>query len=368
MAVSWWSVDEIQTFLSLLTKERIQRELTGATRNERVFKEVAQLLVAHGYQRTHNQCREKLKKLRCHYRTIKDHNSRSASNKKTWKWFDQMDAIYGSRPRSDEREGAMDLDSFTAVLENTVKKEEASPPARPQTPTTPKTSIKLEHVSTDSSPTVDSLALSPSSDAITSQLVLALSPPARTPTPPRTSIKLKHASTGKKRKRSLHQKHLAVLREMQLADTQLLELRERHFQMMIDEAREMREQEAALRREESAQMAVFNQAFLNIMDKLVQVMSGQREQTKWTLHHQDHLDVLKEMQATDSQQQELNRAQRERHFQMEIDEARQMREQEAALRKEENAQMAASNQAFLGVMEKLVQAISGQREHNSVPE
>lgn len=154
---------------------------------------------------------------------------------------------------------------------------------------------------------------------------------------------------------------------MQAADAQLLELRERHFQMMIDEAQQMREQEAALRREESAQMAAFNQAFLNIMDKLVQVMSGEREQTKRSLHQQDHLAVLREMQETDNQQQELNRAQRERHFQMEIDEARQMREQEAVLRKEENAQMAASNQAFLGVMEKLVQAISGQKEQKSVP-
>ena len=59
-----WSVDEVQTFLSLVAEERIQRELDGATRNEKVFQEVAQLLAAHGYHRTYKQCRDKLKKLK----------------------------------------------------------------------------------------------------------------------------------------------------------------------------------------------------------------------------------------------------------------------------------------------------------------
>ncbi len=37
MAVSW-SVEEVQTFLSLIAEERIQRELDGATQNEKVFR------------------------------------------------------------------------------------------------------------------------------------------------------------------------------------------------------------------------------------------------------------------------------------------------------------------------------------------
>ncbi len=117
MAVSW-SVEEVQTFLSLIAEERIQQELDGATRNEKVFQEVAKLLAAHGYRRTYKQCRDKLKKLKSDYRSIKDHNSRSGSNRRSWKWFDQMDAIYGGRPTSVGREGA--LDSATPMLENTI--------------------------------------------------------------------------------------------------------------------------------------------------------------------------------------------------------------------------------------------------------
>ncbi len=41
MAVSL-SVEEVQTFLSLIAEEQIQRELNGATENENVFQESQQ--------------------------------------------------------------------------------------------------------------------------------------------------------------------------------------------------------------------------------------------------------------------------------------------------------------------------------------
>ncbi|KAF4106759.1 uncharacterized protein LOC131550929 [Onychostoma macrolepis] len=212
MAVSW-SAEEVQTFLSLIAEERIQRELDGATRNEKVFQEVAKLLAAHGYHRTYKQCRDKLKKLKSDYRSIKDHNSRSGSNRRSWKWFDQMDAIYGGRPTSIGREGA--LDSATPLLENTIED--------------------------DSLSTIDSLALSLCNDESSSQPVLTASPP-RPPTPSTSTSSCtttpQRVVTGK-RKRSLHhQEHLAVLREMQVADIQQQELnraqRERHLQMALD--------------------------------------------------------------------------------------------------------------------------------------
>uniref|UniRef100_A0A3P8RN94 Myb/SANT-like DNA-binding domain-containing protein n=1 Tax=Amphiprion percula TaxID=161767 RepID=A0A3P8RN94_AMPPE len=66
--------------------------------------------------RTMKQCREKLKKLKSDYRSMKDHNGRSGSNWRCWKWFSQMDAIY--RPASNRRESG--LDSITAGLLETM--------------------------------------------------------------------------------------------------------------------------------------------------------------------------------------------------------------------------------------------------------
>ncbi|KAM9319061.1 zinc finger and SCAN domain-containing protein 32-like [Pholidichthys leucotaenia] len=85
-----WSNEEVQTFLCIEADDGIQRKLDGAHRNERIFQEVAKQLSAHGYNWTVKPCREKLKKMKCDYRAVKDHNSRSGVN--------QMDAIYGHRP------------------------------------------------------------------------------------------------------------------------------------------------------------------------------------------------------------------------------------------------------------------------------
>lgn len=73
---------------------------------------------------------------------------------------------------------------------------------------------------------------------------------------------------------------------------------------------------------------------------------------------QEHLTVLREMQTSDVEQMELNRTQRERHLQMALDDAAHARELEAALRREEIAAMSSFNQAFLGTLSQLVQALN----------
>lgn len=44
-----WSNEEVGTFLSLIVDDRIQRELDGATKNEKVFKEVSCLMTSRGH-------------------------------------------------------------------------------------------------------------------------------------------------------------------------------------------------------------------------------------------------------------------------------------------------------------------------------
>lgn len=65
--------------------------------------ELAEQMSSCGYQRASRQCWEKKKKLKSDSQAIKDHNGRS-----DWKWFEQMDAIYGSQPTTNAREGALD--------------------------------------------------------------------------------------------------------------------------------------------------------------------------------------------------------------------------------------------------------------------
>ncbi|XP_070822727.1 zinc finger and SCAN domain-containing protein 29-like [Chaetodon trifascialis] len=201
--ISPWSIYEVQTFLGLVADERIQRELDGATRNEKVYQEVAQLMATHGYHRTYRQCREKLKKLKSDYRAIKDHNGRSGSRRKSWRWFDKMDSMYGHRPASNGRAGG--LDTATSLLEAMVE--------------------------------------------------------------------------DGKRKRSLFlQEQATALGEINLEDVRQQELnraqRDQHLQMLLEEARQAREVEAAFRREENAQNAAFQQAFIGVLGQMVQALNN----------------------------------------------------------------------------------------------
>ncbi|XP_064172727.1 zinc finger and SCAN domain-containing protein 29-like [Anguilla rostrata] len=251
-----WSIEEVQTFLSLVADERIQRELEGPTRNDKVYKEVSELLAAQGYRKTPQQCREKLKKLKSYYRSVKDHNGRSGSYNKSWKWFGKMDAIYGHKPASNGREGS--LDSPTPSLEPPMEDDYVS-------------------ISEEGSVTPDEAPL---------ELAAASTPApeAAPPTPAASSANMtpQRVFTGKrKRQREREQEHVTVLREMLAADVEQQELtraqRERHHQMALEDAVRAREQDAALRREENAQTAAFNQAFLSTLSQLVQALSDRRD-------------------------------------------------------------------------------------------
>lgn len=79
----YWSNEEVGTFLSLVTEDKIQRKLDGATRNESFPRG---LLVS--AMKEHFSNVEMTKKMKSDYRSTKNHNGRSRSNRKNWRWFD----------------------------------------------------------------------------------------------------------------------------------------------------------------------------------------------------------------------------------------------------------------------------------------
>nr|XP_054600391.1 uncharacterized protein LOC129164419 [Nothobranchius furzeri] len=117
-----WSNDEVKIFLLLLADDRIQRELDSSVRNEKIFQGLAQTMSAHGYERTSKQCHEKIKNLKAEYRSVKDHNSSSGADQQHWKWFADMDAIYGERPVSNGRGSVVDTatPAYTGPQDNDI--------------------------------------------------------------------------------------------------------------------------------------------------------------------------------------------------------------------------------------------------------
>lgn len=51
-----------------------------------------------GHNRTLDQCRQKVKKLRKDYKYVVDNNKETGRKRKTFKYFEEMDAILGCRP------------------------------------------------------------------------------------------------------------------------------------------------------------------------------------------------------------------------------------------------------------------------------
>ncbi|CAM4571488.1 unnamed protein product [Leuciscus chuanchicus] len=200
------------------------------------------------------QCREKLKKLKSDYRAVKDHNGRSGSNRKSWKWYEQMDGIYGHRPVSNGREGG--LDSATSLLESLMEEDDSFSTSE-NGPVSPTDATSTPASTTAPEPVVPS---TPTRSAASTPRPAAASTPA----------------TGQKKRRR-EQEHLTVLREMQTSDVEQMELnraqRERHLQMALDDAAHARELEAALRREEIAATSSSNQAFLGTLSQLVQALN-----------------------------------------------------------------------------------------------
>ncbi|XP_077435464.1 uncharacterized protein LOC144060126 [Vanacampus margaritifer] len=266
-----WSVSEVTQFLVLVSDDKIQVELDG-TRNEKAYRELAQRMASFGYERTFRQCREKLKKLKSDYRAIKDNNNRGGSNRKSWKWFGQMDAIYGHR---DSGSSLRDDSSFLKVI------------------------IEDDFSPTLESPTLENGTLSPKGDPVV--------PPESVPTLSQQSevdsdvedddVSVPEFSPPKRngRRRTPRDADLvAVLREIHSTDVvhhrveeaqqeravrlQELQLQQRaeQFQLALEEMRLSRESEEALRRQELDATNAFNQAFLAMLGKLVERSDSQR--------------------------------------------------------------------------------------------
>ncbi|XP_067347325.1 uncharacterized protein [Channa argus] len=91
-----WSHEETRALLSVWSDEKIQRDLEGLVRNERVYREVSDRLAAMGMSRSAKQCRQKIKKLKLEYRKSKLHSGGDGANIH-FGWYSALDTIVGKR-------------------------------------------------------------------------------------------------------------------------------------------------------------------------------------------------------------------------------------------------------------------------------
>ena len=93
-----WSREEISRLIEVWGDDAVQAQLQECTRNQRVFEKISKALCEAGYERTFQQCRDKVKKLRIEYKKVKDKHGKTGENRSDWEHFNAMDAILGNRP------------------------------------------------------------------------------------------------------------------------------------------------------------------------------------------------------------------------------------------------------------------------------
>ena len=79
-----WTKEETLKLVELWGDSEIQLQLEGCKQNQGVFQKITSLLNEAGYERTYQQWREKMKKLRGEYRKVKDCRRKTGEDRKEW--------------------------------------------------------------------------------------------------------------------------------------------------------------------------------------------------------------------------------------------------------------------------------------------
>ena len=93
-----WVDPEVYKLIEIWSEDSIQAQLEGCRRNKEVYEKISRELKDAGYERTAEQCREKVKKLKGEYRKVKDKHNKTGTGRKAWKFLNAMDDVIGDKP------------------------------------------------------------------------------------------------------------------------------------------------------------------------------------------------------------------------------------------------------------------------------
>ena len=93
-----WTEDETLCLITLWGEDSIEAQIEGCRRNRAIFVKLAEQMRDQGYNRTGDQCREKVKKLKADYKKIKDKNNETGRTRRSSRVFEAMKNVLGHRP------------------------------------------------------------------------------------------------------------------------------------------------------------------------------------------------------------------------------------------------------------------------------
>ncbi|KAM9424306.1 uncharacterized protein KZ484_022757 [Pholidichthys leucotaenia] len=209
-----------------------------------------------------------------------DHNSRSGADRRSWKWFEQMDAIYGHRHASIGRAMARDTATTSEPFKESAHSSTA--PARTDSP---------------ASDGGESVAPTPVAGRSQGPAEGPSQAPSRAPSPspssaPSVSVRSRPTSVGKRRKRNTLSDIASIMEESHEHDRHLMErmdetldrytdrqeiMQQKRLDQLERHHQQFSEQMREAHREELTETQIFNRTFLTHFGNLVKAMSDRRE-------------------------------------------------------------------------------------------
>lgn len=95
---STWSFMETTCLIDLWSDGKVESKLSGTHRNRHVYEKLSYQMKEHGYLRSWDSCRTKIKALRTAYMKAKLHNNTSGQERSKFSFYEQIDSFMGSRP------------------------------------------------------------------------------------------------------------------------------------------------------------------------------------------------------------------------------------------------------------------------------
>ena len=126
---SVWGRQETLKLIEIWGDDNIQRQLEGCHRNREVYVRVSRLMSKSQFERTFEQCREKVKKLKKEYRRIKDilqETGQGRGEEMEWQYFEPMDKILGHKPTTVPEAVVDSLATQNQSVENDEEREEVT--------------------------------------------------------------------------------------------------------------------------------------------------------------------------------------------------------------------------------------------------
>ena len=93
-----WGHDETCSLIRIWSDPSIQEQLETSRRNSWTYEQIAKNLKGFGFERTGEQCRNKIKQLKCCYNEVKKENGQPGKGRKHFAYFRDMDLVLGNCP------------------------------------------------------------------------------------------------------------------------------------------------------------------------------------------------------------------------------------------------------------------------------